>query len=216
MPDRVEGVDVLEVLAAMQPGSAEEERAWSMDAREEMLDRVLAEPGGRRPPVSRQWLAKHGWLVVSAAAAVTVAVLLLPGALGLTRSTLAVPAQPAPTNMPSILPTKSGPPSLECRSLDDRERNEVGRINQTYHGAPEDGVVASAAVDAGRGYGVIVTRLTTGQKTAWLTWITDVGVVDGEASYALHLAEITSGTAWDGGPAPYGREALAAALPCVT
>ena len=103
-----------------------------------------------------------------------------------------------------------------CRDLDDRQRNDVGVMNQTYHGAdPEDGVVASAAVDAGLGYSVISTRLTTGQKTAWLTWVTDVRTVNGEVSYALHLAEITSGAAWNGGPAPYGREALAAALTCV-
>lgn len=215
MPDRVEGVDVMGDLAAMQPGSAEEDSAWPMEAREAMLDRVLAERGGR-PRGTPRWLAKHGWVVVSAAAAVTVAVLLIPVAVGLTRSTLAVPAQPAPSKGPSMLPTESGPPSLACRKLDDRERNDVGRINQTYHGAPEDGVVGSAAVDAGHGYSVIVTRLTTGQKTAWLTWITGARVVDGEASYALHLAEITSGAAWDGGPAPYGREALAAALSCVT
>ncbi len=90
-------------------------------------------------------------------------------------------------------------------------------MNQTYHGVdPEDGVVASAKVDAGDGYSVIGSRLTTGRTTAWLAWETDFSVTrEGEVSYALHLAEITTGDAWDAGPAPYGRQALAAVLPCV-
>lgn len=210
MPDRVEGVDVVEVVAAMRPDSREEESTWPIAARDAMLDRVLAESVGRRQRVTRQRMARYGWVAGSAAAAVTLVVLLLPGAFGLTRPTLAVPAQPQP------IPTGSATPSLACGGLDDRQRHDVGVMNQTYHGVdPEDGVVASAAVDAGLGYSVIGTRLTTGQKTAWLTWVTDVRTVNGEVSYALHLAEITSETAWNGGPAPYGREALTAALTCV-
>jgi hypothetical protein len=211
MPDRFESVDVSEVLASMRPDAREEESTWPIAHRDAMLDQVLAEQGGRRRRIPQQ-MARYGWVAASAAAAMTLVILLFPGVLGLTRPIQAVPAQPQP------IPTGSATPSFVCRGLDDRQRNDVGVMNQTYHGVdPEDGVVASAAVDAGLGYSVIGTRLTTGQKTAWLTWVTDVHTnKDGEVTYALHLAEITSGTAWNGGPAPYGREALAAALTCVT
>lgn len=114
-------------------------------------------------------------------------------------------------------PTGSAtPPDLKCRALGEREDNDVGRMNQTYHGVdPDDGMVASAAVDAGAGYSVIASRLTNNQVTAWLAWETDARPTGDEVSYALHLAEIKSLTSWDGGPAPRGREALAAALQCV-
>ena len=84
MPDRVESVDVLEVLAAMLPDSVEEEKAWPVAARAVTLDRVVAEMVGRRPRLRRQWMARFGWLAAGAAAAATL-VLLLPGALELTR-----------------------------------------------------------------------------------------------------------------------------------
>jgi hypothetical protein len=89
-------------------------------------------------------------------------------------------------------------------------------MNQTYHGvAPDTGVLRSAAVEAGQGYRVISTKLTSGQTTAWLAWETDATPIGVEISYALHLAEITS-TSWDGRPDPYGTQALAAARQCVT
>ncbi|MFT4110101.1 hypothetical protein [Propionicimonas sp.] len=81
---------------------------------------------------------------------------------------------------------------------------------------PETGVVQSAAVAAGLSYRVIATKLSSGQITVWLAWETGVTRTGDEVSYALHLAEITSPSTWDGGPAPYGTQALKAAHQCVT
>jgi len=80
------------------------------------------------------------------------------------------PPEPVPTLAPSS-PHLTGTPDLTCRELDARERNDLGRMNQTHHGVdPESGVVRSAAVKAGLGYDVISTKLTSGQITPWLAW----------------------------------------------
>lgn len=208
MDDSQGSTDVLDVLQSMRPGLDRLSADWPEADRDDLLDQVLATPGGRRVAGRRtSWVAG-----LAAAAAVVLVVLLVPPWLSRPGPIHASPAAPH-----SVEPTSPVAPALVCQGLDDRERNDVGVMNQTYHGVdPEDGVVASAKVDAGGGYSVIASRLTTGQTTAWLAWETDFSTTsEGEISYALHLAEITSGDAWDGGPAPSGQQALAAAVTCV-
>lgn len=205
MATTIEPPDVMELLARMRPGLGQVGDDWPPEERQAVVEWVLARRGG---------LGRRGrWIMEGAAvaAAAAGAVFLIPGVWDATQY---VPAAPAPAVSSTSVST---PATLTCRKLDDRERNDVGRMNQTYHGVdPDDGVVDSAAVDAGAGYRVIGTRLTTDKITAWLAWVTDVTTTpDGETSYALHLAEITSLTSWDGGTTPYGRAALAAVLPCV-
>jgi hypothetical protein len=207
MAATIEPPDVVEVLAWMRPGLDELGDDWPAAQRQAVLEGVLAQPGGR----SR----RARWVVegAAAAAAVAAAVFLIPGVWDTART---VPAAPASSTAASASSAPVSP--LTCRKLNDRERNDVGVMNQTYHGvSPDDGVVASAEVDAGGGYRVIGARLTTGQVTAWLAWDTDFSTTsNGETSYVLHLAEIKSLTSWDGGTTPYGRAALAAVLPCVS
>lgn len=208
MDDHRGDTDVMAVLVRMRPSLDQLGADWPQADRKDVLDRVLANPGGRRR--SGRWT---GWVGASvAAAAVLLVVLVVPRWPGGIAPIEASPAVSRPVG--SLSPAA---PVMACQELDDRERNDVGKMNQIYHGVdPEDGVVASAKVDAGDGYSVIGSRLTTGQTTAWLSWETDFSVTsEGEVSYALHLAEITTGDAWDGGAAPYGRQALAAVLPCV-
>ena len=105
---------------------------------------------------------------------------------------------------------------MVCISLTERELNDVGTMNQTYHGVdPEESVDRSTRVDAGDGYRVIATRIRPTEITAWLAWETDHSTEGEETSYVLHMAEITSLNDWDGGPAPYGPQALDAAIECV-
>lgn len=211
MDDRHQGgTDVLTVLGRMRPDLDQLGANWPEMGRKELLDRVLASPGGRRR--AGRW-AGWAWVASAAAAVLLVMVLVVPRWPG---GTTPIHASPVASQPAGSLSTPT--PVLVCRGLDARQRNDVGVMNQTYYGVdPEDGVVASAKVDAGDGYSVIGSRLTTGQTTAWLAWETDFTTTSqGEVSYVLHLAEITSGDAWDGGPAPNGRQALAAVVKCVS
>ena len=129
----------------------------------------------------------------------------------------------------SVAALPSDVPAVErfsdvCYDLNDFEEtdmeqgistNEVGVLGATYHavGRAHELAAKVQVVNAGNGYWVVV-GVVHNDVTAWLAWDTQFPDASPYGNFR-RWSEIKSVEDWDGGPIPFGTQALASALRCL-